>query len=222
MIPIICIVGSANVGKTTVLEQLIPALKRRGYRVGALKHDVHGFEMDHQGKDTWKHKRAGADTIAIAGPTQVASIRSTAAEMPIEETVARYFWSERIVLAEGYKRSHFPKIEVFRAELAAEPLCTEPGDNLIAMVSDDPPPVEVPCYGFQQIDELAALLEERYLKERKQHPVEVRLDGKKLPLKGFVQDIIQGALRGMLSSLRGWKEPNRITVEIQCDGDPDR
>lgn len=220
MIPIICIVGSANVGKTTVLEKLIPALAQRGYRVGTIKHDVHGFEMDRDGKDTWKHKRAGAETIAISSPSQVASIRSVDSELALEDVAGRFFWTEDIVLAEGYKRSHFPKVEVFRAAVEAAPLCTEPSDNLIATVTDDPVDLEVPRYGFQQTDQLAAFLEERYLKNRKQHSMQVRLDGKKLPLKGFVQEFMQGALLGMLGSLRGWQEPKEITIQIRR-GDED-
>jgi len=213
MVPIVCFVGKSNVGKTTFLEKLIPELTRRGYRVGTVKHDVHGFTMDREGKDTWRHAQAGAGTIAIASPASVASIRTIDREWPLEEVVSRYFWDEDIVIAEGYKRSHFPKIEVFRSELADVPLCDEK-DNLIALVTDDAPDLRVPRFGFHQVSHVASFLEERYLKDRKRPRVLVQLDGKKLPMKDFVQDFVAGGVVGMLSQLRGWKKARQVRVTI--------
>lgn len=213
MVPIVCVVGASNVGKTTFLEKLIPALVRRGYRVGTVKHDVHGFEMDREGKDTWRHARAGAQTIAISSPVRVASIRSVPAEMPLEEVVSRYFWDEDIVLAEGFKRSVFPKIELFRPEIEPQPLCS-PSDNLIAFVSDNSPETDVPCFAFDDIEGLSDFIESRYLGNRKRPRVLVQLDGKKLPMKDFVQDFIAGGVLGMVSQLRGWKKPRQLRITI--------
>ena len=66
MIPVISFIGRSGVGKTTYLEKLIAELKKRGYRVGVIKHDIHGFEMDRPGKDTWRHAQAGADVVWIS------------------------------------------------------------------------------------------------------------------------------------------------------------
>ena len=63
MIPVISFIGRSGVGKTTYLEKLITELKSRNYRVGVIKHDIHGFEMDRPGKDTWRHAQAGADVV---------------------------------------------------------------------------------------------------------------------------------------------------------------
>lgn len=68
MLPIVCIVGKSNVGKTTLLEGLITELKRRGHRVATVKHDVHGFEIDQPGKDSWRHAQAGSDAVVISSP----------------------------------------------------------------------------------------------------------------------------------------------------------
>ena len=65
-IPIISIVGKSNSGKTTLIEKIIPELKKRGCKVGTIKHDVHGFEIDYEGKDTYRHFQAGPDTVVIA------------------------------------------------------------------------------------------------------------------------------------------------------------
>jgi len=213
MVPILCIVGASNVGKTTFLEKLIPALVRRGYRVGTVKHDVHGFQMDREGKDTWRHAQAGAQTIAISSPMRVASIRSVPEELPLEEVVSRYFWDEDIVLAEGFKRSSFPKIELFRPEIEPRPLCS-PSDNLIALVSDAAVEMDVPRFAFSDVDGLTDFLQSRYLESRKRPRVLVQLDGKKLPMKDFVQDFIAGGVLGMVSQLRGWKRPRQLRVTI--------
>ena len=122
MLPIICIVGASDSGKTTFLEKLIPELVARGYRVGAIKHDAHGFEMDHEGKDTWKLRCAGAAVVAISSPNLFASIRRTDGEMSLEEIGARFFWTEDILIAEGFKRAPFPKIEIFRSVVEPKPI----------------------------------------------------------------------------------------------------
>lgn len=214
MLPILCMVGASNAGKTTHLEKLIPELNRRGYRVGTVKHDVHGFEMDHEGKDTWRHRKAGAGTVAISSPTQVAAIRQVDEEMGLDELVGRYFWNEDLLLAEGFKRSPFPKIEVFRKAVEATPIC-HAEDNLIAMVTDDPVQVDVPVFGFGQVQGLVDFIEERFLKGRRTHQVTVLLDGKKLPMNDFVRDFLVGGIHGMLSTLRGWKDPDKIDIQIR-------
>jgi molybdopterin-guanine dinucleotide biosynthesis protein B len=214
MLPILCIVGASNSGKTTHLEKLIPALGRRGWRIGTVKHDVHGFEMDREGKDTWRHRKAGAGTVAISSPSQVASIRQVDAEMGLDELVGRYFWNEDILITEGFKRSHFPKIEVFRKAIEPQPICRSE-DNRIALVTDDAVEVDVPVFRFDQVEPLADFIEARYLKDRKAHQVTVLLDGKRLPMKDFVRDFVAGGIIGMLSSLRGWHEPGKIDIQIR-------
>jgi molybdopterin-guanine dinucleotide biosynthesis protein B len=216
MKPIINVIGASNSGKTTYLEKLIPELRRRGYRVGTIKHDVHGFEIDHEGKDTWRHRKSGAEAIAISSPRCVASIRETENEMSLEELVGRYFWEEDIILTEGYKRSPFPKIEIYRSAVESKPICSR-DDHLIAVVTDDPMELEVPSFHFHEVAEVADFIESRYLKDRKQHSVIVYLDGKRLPMKEFVQDFFLGAVKGMLSTLRGWKKAEALDIHIRLE-----
>jgi molybdopterin-guanine dinucleotide biosynthesis protein B len=218
MLPIICIVGASDSGKTTFLEKLIPELAARGYRVGAIKHDAHSFEMDHEGKDTWRLRRAGARAIAISSPDLFASIRGTEVEMSLEEIGARYFWTEDILVAEGFKRAHFPKIEIFRSKIESKPICG-PKDNLVAIVSDDEADTPVPRFSFADLRGVADLVENRYLKGRKKRKMLVQLDGKQLPMKDFVEDFVIGGIKGMLSSLRGWEKPGTISIQIRLGED---
>ena len=161
--PVVAIVSKKNSGKTTLIAKLIPELKKRGYRVGTIKHDVHGFDIDHEGKDSWMHKRSGAQTVVISSPRQVAVIKDMEEEETLDNLVNRYFDSEDIVIAEGYKRGNKPKIEVFRKAKHATPLLQEDIQS-IAIVSDDPTlDLGVPCIFIDAISELADFIEERFL-----------------------------------------------------------
>ncbi len=109
--PVICIVGKSKREKTRLMEALVKELKSRDLRVGALKHHKHGdFEMDKEGKDTWKYAKAGADTVAISSPVKLAVIKNVKAEMELGEILDRYFTDDDIVLADGFALSDKPRI----------------------------------------------------------------------------------------------------------------
>jgi molybdopterin-guanine dinucleotide biosynthesis protein B len=170
--------------------------------------------MDREGKDTWKLRQAGAQTVAISSPAMVAAIRKTKGELDPREVAGRLFWNEDILLTEGYKRSHFPKIEVFRAEVEPAPICG-PKDNVVAMVTDDPVSTEVPVFPLSDVTGIAGLIESRFLKERRKRKIQVQLDGKQLPMNEFVSDIVCSGVIGMLSTLRGWEPARDITIRIR-------
>jgi len=110
--PVICIVGSQNTGKTILMEKLIAEYKRRGFRVGTIKHHHIGdFEIDYPGKDSWRHARAGADVVFIASLFKAAMIKKVEQELTLEQIVD-LMGEVDLVLAEGYKESDKPKILV--------------------------------------------------------------------------------------------------------------
>lgn len=160
-VPIISVVGKSDSGKTTLLEKLIPELKRRGYRVGTVKHDVHGFEVDHPGKDTWRHAQAGSDHVVIASARKLASIRRLQHELTLDEIVAE-MKDVDIVLTEGYKRSGKLKIEVSRAARSTELIC-HPGE-LLAVAADYPVDLDVPQFSLDDAEGLVDLIERRFLR----------------------------------------------------------
>ncbi|MCC6442960.1 MAG: molybdopterin-guanine dinucleotide biosynthesis protein B [Armatimonadetes bacterium] len=153
MVPTFSVIGKKNSGKTTFIEKLVPELMRRGLRVGVLKHDVHGFEMDHEGKDTWRHTQAGACTVAIAGPGKMAVLKNLEEEMPLEAVVERFYWDVDMVVTEGYKRAGRYKIEITRTDI----LISEPSE-LMAVISDLPLEVEVPRYSPEDVAGVADFL----------------------------------------------------------------
>ncbi|CAG0953112.1 Molybdopterin-guanine dinucleotide biosynthesis adapter protein [Methanosarcinales archaeon] len=117
MPPVICIVGSSKTGKTRLMEELIKELKIRGLRVGALKYHKHGdFEMDIEGKDTWKYALAGADTVAITSSVKFALIKNENITTDIDEICEKYFSELDVVLADGFTQSDKPRIIVVERE----------------------------------------------------------------------------------------------------------
>ena len=158
--PVVSVVGKSNVGKTTLMVRLIAELKRRGYRVATVKHDVHGFDVDTPGKDSWKHAQAGSDCVVIASPQKLAMVRNLERELTIDEIVATLPEVD-IVLTEGYKRGDKPKIEVSRKEKGEQLLCT--ADELIAIATDQPYDIPVPQFDLDDAVGLVDRLEEMYL-----------------------------------------------------------
>jgi molybdopterin-guanine dinucleotide biosynthesis protein B len=132
---LVAIVGKSDSGKTTLIEKVVPELVKLGLRVGTVKHDAHSFEIDHPGKDSWRHGQAGAHAYAIASPERLAFITRLDGEMPLADIARRFFAGFDLVVAEGYKRTAPHRVELFRVGAGhAEPQCG-PGEA-IALVTD--------------------------------------------------------------------------------------
>ena len=164
-IPVVSIVGRSNTGKTTLIHQMIGELVRRGYRVATIKHNLHGFDIDHPGKDSWRHREAGARMTVLASPKKMALIKDVERDYTIDEIRDRYVDDADIILVEGYKENDFPKIEVFRSTLGVELLSRKEG-NLLAVASDRTLDIDVPCLDINDARAIVDLVEERCLKRR--------------------------------------------------------
>lgn len=162
-VPIVSISGKSNTGKTTLIEKMIPEFNRRGYRVATIKHTTHGFDIDREGKDSWRHKKAGAQITVIASPKRATVIEDMDVDLEIEELRDRYISGVDIVLSEGFKGNPLPKIEVFRPEIHPDPLYTKE-DNLIAVVSETDTDRGVPSFKPDAIKDIVDLVESLFLK----------------------------------------------------------
>jgi molybdopterin-guanine dinucleotide biosynthesis protein B len=158
--PVVCIIGFSGSGKTTVTVGLVKVLKQRGFFVGTIKHDIHGFEMDRPGKDSWRHKQAGASTTIISSPSQVGMVMDVDHDHhPLE--LMPLLCKMDIVLVEGFKRADLPKIEVFRAENQKPPACC--GDkNLLAVISDTALDWGVPYFAMDDYEGVADMLMQQF------------------------------------------------------------
>jgi molybdopterin-guanine dinucleotide biosynthesis protein B len=163
MIPVVSIVGKSNTGKTTFIEKMIPEFVRRGYRVATIKHGAHGFDIDHEGKDTWRYRQAGAHTTLISSPQKVALIESVDKDHDIEELIEKYIRNVDIIIVEGYKGNPYPKIEIFRKERNDE-LLSARDNNLMAVISDSSVDIDVPCFTMKKVKDVVDMIEKGFLK----------------------------------------------------------
>jgi molybdopterin-guanine dinucleotide biosynthesis protein MobB len=165
--PIVSIVAKSGTGKTTILEKLIAEFKRRGYRIGALKHDAHRFEIDREGKDSWRLTKAGADTMVISSPDKLAMVKKNnkMLEPSPSEIIQELFSDVDLVLTEGFKKNHFPKIEVNRKSRSKVLLCRgeENDPALLAVASDDDLKLDVPVFNLNDYEGICNLIEKKYL-----------------------------------------------------------
>jgi len=164
MPPVLAFIGKPNCGKTTLIEKLIPALADKGVRVGTIKHHHGEIQMDTPGKDTWRHKQAGAQVVLLSSPVGIGLIQDTAEDTPVEDLVSRHFQNVDLVVVEGYKWSTLPKIEVFRSAVYDEPM-QEPGETLIAMVSDVETRQDLPWFKYDEIGSLVEFILEKIVNQ---------------------------------------------------------
>ena len=134
---LVAVVGKSDSGKTTLIEKLVPELVKLGLRVGTVKRDAHSFEIDHPGKDSWRHGQSGAQAYVISSPERLACIARLDGEMPLATIARRYFVGFDLVVAEGYKATASHRLEIFRTSAGHDaPLCG-PGEAM-ALVTDAP------------------------------------------------------------------------------------
>ncbi len=160
--PILSFVGRSNSGKTTLIERVIPELTRAGYRVATVKHAGHGFELDTEGKDSWRHKQAGASTVVVVSKGSMAMFADVSKDMKVEDVRDRFLDSQTdLIIAEGWKSEGYPKIAVVREEFEEVNVSL---DGLLAIVSIKPIEAPVPCIDRNDIAALAKLIIQHYPK----------------------------------------------------------
>lgn len=165
------VTGWKNSGKTTLMERLVGEITGRGFSVSTLKHAHHGFDVDQPGKDSHRHRLAGARQVLVASGARWALMTELGggAEPPLAALLGRLDPVD-LVLVEGYKRDGHPKIEVRRAETAQDLLA--PGDPTIeAVASDGPlPGLSVPVLDLDDVAGIASFILRRVgLPERRSH-----------------------------------------------------
>lgn len=153
--------GWSGSGKTTLIERVIAHLAGNGVRVALIKHAHHAFDVDQPGKDSYRHREAGASEVLISSGKRWALMHELRgeAELTLAEAVDRFSACD-LVLVEGYKREAIPKIEIWRAEVG-KPLLFPTDPNIIGLASDDtlPSTVQEPAFARFGLNEVARLAE---------------------------------------------------------------
>ena len=161
--PILCFVGRSNSGKTTLIERLIPVLVREGYRIATIKHAGHGFDLDTEGKDSWRLKRAGAKTVIVTSKGSLAMFADVDEEVRVEELRERYVRDGvDLIITEGWKSEDYPKVVVVRDRVGEVEVSSQ---GLLALVSNKPldqAPDGVPVLHPDDIAGLASIIGKRY------------------------------------------------------------
>ncbi|AXE33335.1 molybdopterin-guanine dinucleotide biosynthesis protein B [Chromobacterium phragmitis] len=150
------ICGYSGSGKTTLLEAMLPRLKRAGLRVAVIKHSHHDVQLDAPGKDSFRHRQAGASEVMIVSPRRVGVFAETERELTLDEQLARLSPCD-LVLLEGQKTLPVPKLEVYRPALG-KPARYETDPNIIAVASDAPLAADIPVLDLNDADAVAQFI----------------------------------------------------------------
>jgi molybdopterin-guanine dinucleotide biosynthesis protein B len=202
VIPILSVVGRSESGKTTLLEKLIRELAGRGRRVGTIKHHYHGpVTVDVPGKDSWRHRQAGAQAVALVSPDTVFVVRDAPGELSLESLTYLAFCGVDLVLTEGFKSGPMPKIEVNRQAQRAPLLCG-PADRLAAVVSDWDTGAPVPHFGLEDVVRLADFIEQHYLQLPDPPRLEILVGGHRHTLDPRVEAVFVRVVRSLLGDGR--------------------
>ncbi len=210
MVPVLRVVGRSGAGKTHVMERLVAELKGRGYSVAAVKHTAHDFEMDVEGKDSWRLSRVGSDTTVLTSPNRLALIRPTERDTTLAGIRKLLGLQFDIALVEGFKQERGPMIEVHR-KASGEGLISQV-EELMAVVTDWTLDVDVPQYSADDTGGLADLIERTLLRNEESDTIDLYINGNPVPMNIFVRTIFSNILLGMVSSLK--RVPEAETVEI--------
>ncbi len=155
--PLFGVVGWKNSGKTTLVSNLISELTRRGYKVAAVKHAHHAFDVDQPGRDSYKFREAGAREVAVISDKRVAIMHELRDEPePALEDVIKRLEGSQLILVEGFKRHDHPKIEARRREAVQQDAMAEEFPGIVAIASDHPVESgELPVYALDDIAGMA-------------------------------------------------------------------
>ena len=149
------IAGYSGSGKTTLLEKLIPQFTARGLKVSVIKHAHHGFDIDRPGKDSYRHREAGATEVLLSCNDRWALMheRRDEGEISLDELISRLAPCD-LVLIEGFKQEPVPKLEVYRPENGKPPLFPERND-IVALASDDEITTTLPKLPLNDVSAIA-------------------------------------------------------------------
>lgn len=152
---VIGVAGFKNAGKTTLVERLVTELTRRGHRISTVKHAHHSFDIDHEGRDSFRHRKAGASEVAVVSRHRWAIIHESRedAEPSLEEILSKLAPCD-LVIVEGYKRDGHDKIEVRNLGLAHPKLAGD--DPTVVALAANGPVADAPVPVFDR-DDVAAL-----------------------------------------------------------------
>ncbi|MFQ6051828.1 MAG: molybdopterin-guanine dinucleotide biosynthesis protein B [Candidatus Hydrothermarchaeota archaeon] len=147
--PVVSIVGRSGSGKTFLIEKLIKEFKKRGYKVGTIKHHFHkDFEIDIEGKDSWKHAKAGSDAVVISSPSKFAMVKKVEKEASLDHIIDNFLLDMDIVLTEGFTKENKPRIIILKKPEDLEIFSL--GFEVLAVINEKGFSVPYPSFKFDE------------------------------------------------------------------------
>ena len=162
---VLAIVGYSGSGKTTLIEKLLPLLNQAGLRVATIKHTHHEVRLDAAGKDSWRHKQAGAAASMLLTPSGMQLVTDVIKYAEPEQLAQRYFFDMDLVLAEGFSQGKCAKIEVLRKARSTTLRCAI-DDGLIAMVTDVESSMRLPHFSLDDVAGIARFVTDTFTPAR--------------------------------------------------------
>jgi molybdopterin-guanine dinucleotide biosynthesis protein B len=159
-IPLFGVVGWKNSGKTTLMVRLIENFAGRGLQVAAVKHAHHAFDIDHEGRDSFRYKAAGASTVAVSSAKRFAIMTELRGRPePTLDELVRHIEKADIILVEGFKAGAHPKLEVRRRAAASGPPLAPNDPAILAIAADFKLEEEsIPVFPLDDIDAIASFI----------------------------------------------------------------
>lgn len=162
--PVVSFSGFSGSGKTTLAVKVIRLLSERGYKVGAIKHDGHHFDIDKEGKDSWRMTQAGAVITAITDSKKLAVIKQHESSPALREMIESFFSEVDIVIIEGWKEFAPNRIEVYRKEFDQEPLCTKNEEGFIALATNTRVDTKLPQLDINSPQHIVTFIIDKFLR----------------------------------------------------------
>ncbi len=225
---IIGVYGFQDAGKTTLVEDLVRALVRKGHTVASVKHTTHAKSVDSEGKDTWRHWKAGSDPVVFMSSIETSIIKhSRTTEEKVVEMVLREFGPEVLVI-EGNKEGDYPKVRIGAVPKRPGTVLSNPSMKTLLAYIERGVALEKALRSLPGLDCGKCGLDCRGLadavvagrrrisdcKELSEIGAEVFVGGRRLPMGRFATQVVDGTVRGVLSGMKGYEPGGEVEIRL--------
>ena len=217
---VISVVGNSGAGKTRLIEKLLRELSERKYTVAAVKDCPHGFDLDVEGKDSWRFTEAGARAAFLTSPGRIGLIEDKEPVPGLKIIAEHYFPSLDIVFGEGFsEEKEVAKIVVLRKGISD--YVQSPQDNILALVTNFEIKTDKPVFNADDISGIVGFIEQLLAQEGgAESSVTLAINEKPVPLNAFVQSVFKNVIMGIVGTLRtDDEELKQIDIEVKLKDD---
>ncbi len=214
MPPVLCVIGRPGSGSQTIVEGLVRELAAKGVRVATAIEANEAPAPLSTASDGYM--AAGSEMTIVRAPGCVASIRRSEDEPSLDELVWEMRDDYDLVIADGFRRSSYPKLEVHHASEGGELICHK--NELLAIAGDKPEGIDVPAFAIDDFARLSELVRRRFLTQEPGEDATLFIDGVRLPLALFVRKIVASTVLGMVRPLKGVDDPKSVVVAVRRRG----